>query len=441
MPFAAGGTRRRVLIGTCEIAHHVVDLVEGFRRLGHDATSVMYHRNKYYPDATYDIDATGTSLSTESLLSLINSHDLFIFIWTSLLPDNNDFPVLRTLGKEIVTIFCGDDVRHWSAYSQDYGRDLRDRVPVLDTIPLEKQLRTLRRAEMVADAVFSRPNQHNLGVRPYHHFHLPIDLRRITAHIPDREIPVVVHAPSNQGGKGSDLVLTALDTLKAEGVAFELRLLTDVSNGEVLAALADADVAIDQVFIPGISRFGQEALASGCALASVIESPYAESPDVPPVWHIGEHTLVEPFRELLSNRALRRSLAERARTYVEQHYDVAVVAKGILDVLDQRTRGPFDHYPRFYLTDYRLPPQHTIPPDVADATSQVVRRWGVPHDADVRRLIREGFLRDIPFGGFDTLPRWAPGTGARRPSEAPWPRNLEASHNAAAPAAVGVSDS
>ncbi len=417
-------SRRRVLIGTCEIAHHVVDLVEGFRRLGHEATSVVYHRNKYYPTAQYDIETNGATLSGEALQALAGSHDLFIFIWTSLLPDNADFPVLRTLGKEIVTIFCGDDVRHWSAYSQDYGRDLRDRVPVLDTIPLEKQLRTLRRAEMMADAIFSRPNQHNLGVRPYHHFHLPIDLRRITAHIPDRVVPVVVHAPSHEGGKGSDLVLSALATLEAAGIPFELRLLRGVSNDEVLEALSDADVAIDQVFIPGISRFGQEALASGCALASVIESPYVEAPDVPPVWHIGEFNLVEPLRELLTNQALRRALAERGRPYVEAHYDVEVVARGILDVLDARTRGPFDQYPRFFLTDYRVPPNVQLPMDVADATSQVVRRWGVPHDADLTRLTRAGYLRDVPFGGFDNLERWAPGTGARRPAEAPWPRDL-----------------
>jgi hypothetical protein len=218
--------------------------------------------------------------------------------------------------------------------------------------------------------------------------------------------------------------LAALETLRVDGVRFDLRLLSGVTNDQVLAALADADVAIDQVFIPGISRFGQEALASSCALASVIESPYAESPEIPPVWHIGEFALVEPLRQLLTDRALRRDLASRARPYVERHYDVAVVAQGMLDALAARSRGPFDHYPRFYLTEYQVPSGLMIPADVTDATSQLVRRWGVPHDADVRRLIRAGVLHDIPFGGFDTMPRWAPGSGVRRPADAPWPRLL-----------------
>ena len=53
--------------------------------------------------------------------SLIRSHDLFIFQWagTEIIRKTISIcDILRQLGKKIVYVFNGDDVRHTSAYSQ-----------------------------------------------------------------------------------------------------------------------------------------------------------------------------------------------------------------------------------------------------------------------------------------------------------------------------------
>src|SRR6185503_18207923 len=102
----------------------------------------------------------------------------------------------------------------------------------------------------------------------YMHFYAPINLSRVRAKVPGREVPVVLHAPSRRDIKGTAEVMRALDELEREGVRFERRFLEGRPNPEVLREVADDDVVIDQLHLPLHGRFGVEAMAAGCALAT-----------------------------------------------------------------------------------------------------------------------------------------------------------------------------
>src|SRR5690606_27897665 len=112
---------------------------------------------------------------------------------------------------------------------------------------LNTRLSNLRMAERHADAIFSLPFQSELAVRPYWHVQLPLDLSNYTCEVHDRDVPVIVHAPTRRNFKGTPAVLEALDRLREEGEQFELRLLENVPNKQVLKALTDADLVIDQL--------------------------------------------------------------------------------------------------------------------------------------------------------------------------------------------------
>lgn len=416
---------RRIVVGTHEIANHVAELADGFRQLGHEVTSVAFHRNKFYGASRYDIEGEEARTPT-TIDRLVRDHDTFVFVWESLAPQQADLPMLRRLGKRIGVVFVGTDVRHWSSHAQDYGVDMRPHVDWMAGDPLARPLGTMRRGEYWADAVFSRPNQSSLAVRPYHHFHLPLLLQGRASRVPGRDVPVIVHAPSHKGGKGTGPILQALEALRRDGVAFELRLLEGVSNREVIAALEDADVAIDQLYIPGISRFGQEALAAGCALASVIASPYAESPGVPPIWHLDPQRLLEPLRLLLTDRQKRVALGTLARPYVEHVYDHVAVAHRMLARIDASASAPADVFPTHYTTTYRPPAPGAVPDELRRMTTQLLQRWGLPADADPSALVRRGLIADEPAGALDAIPRWPAGTGLPRPAHAPWPQKAPA---------------
>jgi hypothetical protein len=190
------------------------------------------------------------------LLPQTTSH--FPLGWKCLTERNQEFLALKKLNKRIISIFCGSDVRHASGYVQLFAPLIADEI-YLDwhqtredfaTDPLARPLRDMRMAERYSDLVLSVPSQSTLAVRPYMHYFVPVNLSDYKAEIPERDIPVVVHAPSDKAIKGTDSILAALDQLKRDGIAFELRFVHGVPHQQVVSELTNADVVVDQLFGP-----------------------------------------------------------------------------------------------------------------------------------------------------------------------------------------------
>ncbi|MEX1055624.1 MAG: hypothetical protein WED81_06310, partial [Rhodothermales bacterium] len=218
----------RILVGTFEIGRMVHDLAEGFRRLGHHVDTVMAAVNPYFRDLHYNYGFSQTELGEvvsslkekphlkdskpmRVLNLLLSDYDVYVFIFaSSLLPDNLDFPLLKSRGKKIISLFNGSDVRHWSAaepVAEAYGYRIPSMCRTAPFNNLKVRLGNIRRAERFADAVFSLPFQSELAIRPYHHILLPVDLSLYEENIPARDVPVLVHAPSRRNFKGTEIFL------------------------------------------------------------------------------------------------------------------------------------------------------------------------------------------------------------------------------------------
>jgi len=430
----------RILVGTVEIAGEIPDFADGFRQLGHLVTTVVRRRSPYYPDIQYDVDlnvhmfswpnwlacsklplirmpreAMNRSFRLTRLLWLIARHDVFIYIWGAfgLTDDKREFPLLKKLGKRIVSVFNGSDIRHWSAYTQQCAllqkpgigpEDLEGRIYRHQA--LARQLLNLRAGERYSDLVLSVPNQSGLAIRPYMHFYVPIDLSKTRFCIPGRDEPIIVHAPSVKPIKGTDIILSTLERLKSEGVAFELRLLHGVSNQQVLAELADADIAIDQLYMPLHGKFGVEAMASGCALATCNREEFEPTPPNRPIWHIDSANIYEQLKRLLTDRDLRVRLARQGREYVERYHDHVSVARRIIECLSADGPTQYDHYPTFFAREYRLPDGETIPDGLKRMTAKIVQRWGLPEDVDPQDMIARGLMSVDGLTLSRPIPRW-----------------------------------
>jgi glycosyltransferase involved in cell wall biosynthesis len=433
--------KARVLVGTVEVGGQLPVYADAFRRLGHEVTSACRVHNPFFPDLKYDVDlsrgafarlgdpargrrwplralaraADGASLLARAL-RLIARHDLFVFQWAglSLLPYNWEYPLLKRLGKRIIAVCNGDDIRHWSAYDQQNrllnvpSPPLRDVSTFYATDPLTRPLHGLRMAEAHADLVLSVPNQSALALRPYRRFFYVMELHRYTCHVPGRRVPVVVHAPSHKAVKGTEQILAALDRLRAEGVEFELRLLHGVPNQAVLEELRGADVAIDQLLVPPYGLFGAEAMASGCAVASNNRPELETYPPDRPVWHIDPANLHSRLRRLLTDPALRQDLARRGREYVERHHDHVAVTRRMLEDLDDPAADRCHYRPEFFARHYRLPEGVTVPPYLKRLTARVVRRWGLPPGVDPGELVSRGLMDPLGPGVRRAVPEVAP---------------------------------
>ncbi len=429
----------RIMVGTVEIAGQLPLFADGFRQLGHQVTTVIQQRSELFPHIKYDVDIAGDViprpkfaqshsrfirlpwsvpnrlLLLSRLLWLISSHDVFVFQWAgrSLQPNNAELPLLKKLGKKVVYFCSGGDVRHWSAYQQRYGIDLRSFEKSYDE-PIVRTLQNLRRLEAYSDLILSVPNEAELAIRPHLHFFVPVNLSQYQCLIPGREIPIVVHAPSLLTIKGSDLILSTLERLRSEGVCFELRLLHGVPNSRVLEELTNADVGIDQLYIPLHGKFGVEVMASGCALATCNREDKDPFPPNRPIWHIEPANLYEQLKRLLTDRELRMQLAQKGRQYVEQYHDHVKIARRILERLETPDKT-YDYYPTFFARHYRLPEGETIPDDLKCMTAQIIQKWGLPENVDPRDLIWRGLMSAEGLDLAKPIPRWesAPGHSNR----------------------------
>jgi hypothetical protein len=140
--------------------------------------------------------------------------------------------------------------------------------------------------------------------------------RFVDFHIPAREVPHIVHAPTNRSFKKTENITQSLENLRAEGVPFTFELLEDRPNQEVLWALSDADILIDQIGCPeGTGRLGMEGMASGCAVVGCNNSIVPYPGNCPIIRGVADN-LTEQLRVLIRNRKLRIHLAEEGRRWM-----------------------------------------------------------------------------------------------------------------------------
>jgi hypothetical protein len=154
--------------------------------------------------------------------------------------------------------------------------------------------------------------------------------------------PVVVHAPTRRGFKGTRLIIEAVEKLRGTGGSFDFELIEGLSHGEFLQAMARADIVIDQVFTQSYGMAALECLAMGKVVLSGSGPrahayfPFmADSPvlDAPP--NVG--LLADALAATLDRRDEFESLAARGRSYVAKNHDHLAVAARFADLWGAQT--------------------------------------------------------------------------------------------------------
>jgi hypothetical protein len=155
-------------------------------------------------------------------LRALGTCDTFIFLFgRSFLARYWDYAILKMCGKRIVSVFLGDDIRHWCPYEHEmrllgWEHELKPNIEFIKsdcTSFFSEKIRVVRAAERYADLILSDSSTEQLQTRPYVTYRPAIDLSQHRFHVPNREVLFVLHAPSSRGGKGTDSVLAAVEQL------------------------------------------------------------------------------------------------------------------------------------------------------------------------------------------------------------------------------------
>jgi hypothetical protein len=408
----------KIFIGTEEIASLLTDLAYGFKKLGIPVTTYKKSYNKFYASNRYDI-SRGSLLNdifkyqnwkflskkmryyaervdeivTAPYLKLrnrklINDHDVFIFIWRPWLHESYLFPLLKKKGKKIVCIHVGTDVRHISAYKQQYHIDTSTWEDDFKTDPLDSKIMRIRYHELYADMIYSVPDQAGLYLRPYNHFRIPLRQdKNIRLNIPARKVPLIVHAPSRTGIKGTDIINRTMEQLKNDGYRLEYKFIQNMPNEQLLELLSEADILCDELYLHGPAMLSAEAMAAGCAVATrCLNVP----PFQPPVCPVTPDNLYEQLKKLITDIDYRVALANAGKKFVDDFNDPVKIAEKILNDLKQPGKQEYESL--FFMEKYELPQNVFLTDETKSLTGLVIEKYGLQDRCKKNGLKKRGLI-------------------------------------------------
>lgn len=286
-------------------------------------------------------------------MTAITRYQAFIFgFGHSLLPWNVDLPILRALGKRIVS-----NLGHGSEARPPYinGAFRRPDGSAVDLYELA--VGTVRRKRLLAwhqrfcsvvvGAPFSTASLSTGSFVNFIALGLPVgfDGPEPNPHPWTRTVCTdphcvrVVHAPSNPRAKGTQEILKAIDWVRAQGIEIELVLLIGKPHSEVVSELRRCDFVVDQIYsdvpMAGLAAeaawLGRPTIVGGYGLSRLRRHVPHE------LWPISR--LCEPdeirlaIRELALDATQRASLGKAAQDFVHANWAAPVVAKRFLRLL------------------------------------------------------------------------------------------------------------
>ncbi len=336
----------RILHAPVNVAGQAGDVVAALRRSGHDAQLWVRGVDAFGRDADRFLDAPPDDehATWRYIREAAERFDVVHFHFArTLVPHASpglprfwDLPVYRALGLRVYFTFHGSDVRIGRVFAERNPWAPQFQVSAApDDDRIEKNLHVMR---TYADRLFvASPNSLNYVPDAVY---LPrvIDLAAWPAQpaAQRRVRPVVVHAPSRRGTKGTDGILGDLEALRAEGLDFELRLLEGVPHEQVRKTLADADLLIDNTIGGSYGIVSLEALSLGKVAVSNMSPAMRAAHPTAPVVMVDPTALRDTLRRLLRDVDERQALAERGRAFVEQDHDADAVAATLVDFYTER---------------------------------------------------------------------------------------------------------
>lgn len=137
----------------------------------------------------------------------------------------------------------------------------------------------------------------------------------------EREVPIVVHAPSRPFMKGSDLIEPTLRDLEARGL-IQYRRLEHIPQNELVGVVQDADIVLDHFVIGNYGVMTCQAMAAGrVSIANISQRVRDRVPAEIPTIQADPDTLAAVIEGVLADRDAARAVAARGRAFVREFHD------------------------------------------------------------------------------------------------------------------------
>jgi hypothetical protein len=177
-----------------------------------------------------------------------------------------DLRILKCLGKCIAVTFQGSDARQGDYIKENFEFSIADHVETGYYSPQSdaEKRQVIAKFEQYADLIYYiSPDTGHVLPSQAKFMPTPRVDSRIWKPIPQtRNLkPIVVHAPSHRGVKGTKVILDVVENLKQDGIDFEFILVENLSNIDARKIYEKADLLIDQLYAGWYGGLAVECMA------------------------------------------------------------------------------------------------------------------------------------------------------------------------------------
>jgi glycosyltransferase involved in cell wall biosynthesis len=378
----------RVFIGLTEVSGYFSRLRQGFEQLGIEAVHVPLQAHKFaystvnsgpIPVRLAQYAVSRRVASSESLfpvrlywLGMVIFTRLFLFVWALIRFDAYvlgagssffsfvELPLLKILKKKVIYTLHGTDARppyidgFFDPAQYGISSDAELIVPASQShmylahkFAASHQVVAIKRKKQVkiiednVRAVICGSGYSHFLEKPFVNFYvigLPLDMEgQLTADTSscgvDKEKRVrILHAPSEQKGKGSVQIRAVIDNLKKKGLPIEYSEISGRPNSEVLIEIGKCDLVIDQLysdspmagFASEAAFLGKPAIVSG--YYSIHVASHVPVDAMPPTAFCLPNDLEGTVQRLVSDHIERESLGRVAHEFVSERWSAKAVA-------------------------------------------------------------------------------------------------------------------
>jgi glycosyltransferase involved in cell wall biosynthesis len=306
------------------------------RLLGYESDVTIFYPNPFIDYVHWDrcIDPKRYYGYLKNFIECLAKYDVFNFhCGESLLSYNIDLPIIKCANKKIVMQYWGSDARRLSVASK------RNKYTLVKN-PHEKNIiMRLRMHSLFVDAVVVGDHELYENVDGFFKrievVRVGVDLENFRVKLPMLDIsrPIIAHAPSSRGFKGTEFVLDAVKSLESEGYDFEFMLIENTPYTKALQIYEKADIVIDQLRTGVYGMLSIEAMAMGKpVLCYIRDDLFSKYPPGLPILSSSPDNIYDNLKLLVENPELRIELGKKGREYVERVHDSRKIARQLIEL-------------------------------------------------------------------------------------------------------------
>lgn len=255
-----------------------------------------------------------------------------------------ELPLLKKFGKVIAVTYQGDDARQGdfcrANFEYSIAQEVGDEYYSIKTDESKRQ--RIKTFSKNADLIYAlNPDLlHVLPARarflPYAHINLEHWRCATDVFENTSKRPLVIHAPSHRGAKGTKYILEAVRQLQADGLTFDFRLVEGLTQLEARKLYEQADLVIDQLLAGWYGAFAVEAMALGKPVICYLRhSDFSFLPDKMadelPLIEADPHSITSVLSDWLQRSpSQKRERGRMGRLFVEKWHNPQQIACRLL---------------------------------------------------------------------------------------------------------------